>query len=68
MWKVENDIGSLFTVELPSDSEADGRTDTQKYMDALDDYYVSVLRAKDGEILNEKRYILPPTPITRFMV
>ena len=67
VWKVENDIGSLFTVELPSDSEGD-ETDTQKYMEALDDYYISVLRAKDGEILNEKRYILPPTPVTRFIV
>lgn len=65
MWKVENDIGSLFTVELPSGSEGE---ETQKYMESLDDYYVSVLRAKDGEILNEKRYILPPTPITRFIV
>ena len=30
----------------------------------LDDYYVSVVRTSDGNILNEKRYILPPTRVT----
>ena len=30
----------------------------------FDDYYIYVLRTHDGEILNEKRYILPPTRVS----
>lgn len=30
----------------------------------LEDYWVYVFRAEDGEILNERRYILPPTRLT----
>lgn len=32
----------------------------------LDDYYVYVMRSDNGNILNEKRYLLPPTPISEF--
>lgn len=34
----------------------------------LDDYYVQVVRADKGEFLNEKRYILPPTPLSEILV
>lgn len=34
----------------------------------LDDYYVSVLRTDKAQILNEKRYLLPPTPISQFVL
>ena len=34
----------------------------------LDEYYVSVLRTDDAQILNEKRYLLPPTPISQFIL
>ena len=34
----------------------------------LDEYYVSVVRTENGNILNEKRYILQPTPISQFIL
>lgn len=37
------------------------------YKKLLDEYYVSVVRTEDGNILNEKRYLLPPTPISQFV-
>ena len=33
----------------------------------LDEYYVSVVRTSKGNILNEKRYILPPTSLSQFL-
>lgn len=37
------------------------------YGKLLDEYYVSILRTENGEIQYEKRYFLPPTPISKFM-
>lgn len=34
----------------------------------LDEYYVYVMRTEKGNILNEKRYILQPTPISQFVL
>ena len=61
----------LFTVDLPDDfPQTDGELTpevVEEYRKVLEDYYITVLRAEDGIIQNEKRYILPPTPITEFM-
>lgn len=34
----------------------------------MDEYYVSVLRTDNGQFLNEKRYILPPTKVSQFVL
>lgn len=34
----------------------------------LDEYYVCVLRTEKGQILNEKRYLLKPTPLSEFFL
>ena len=34
----------------------------------LDEYYVSILRTDKGQFLNEKRYILPPTKLSEFVL
>ena len=46
--------------------QCDGSVESTK--NALDEYYVSILRTDNGEILNEKRYILPPTRISDAIV
>ena len=38
------------------------------FKDTLDEYYVSILRTEDGQFLNEKRYILPPTKVSEFVL
>ena len=69
------DTDNLFELDLPADMEDDqSLTPAQKeqreidaFKELLDDYYVSVVRTDNGNILNEKRYILQPTPISQFI-
>ena len=42
--------------------------ETEAFKSLLDDYYVQVFRTDKGEILNEKRYLLPPTQISQFIL
>lgn len=82
MWEEDDDgeidISSVFELDLPkSDGEIDldptlsDEEKEQKKMDAfkalLDEYYVCIVRSENGNILNEKRYILQPTPISQFV-
>ena len=53
-WSIDDD--DLFEVE---------RTFGESTMD---EYFVTVLRTENGQILNEKRYLLPPTPISKLLV
>ena len=48
----------LFEIEIPSDMDS---SDLDSFKSILSDYYITVARTDNGEILNEKRYILPPT-------
>lgn len=60
----------LFTIDLPEDFPQTGELDAEtieEYKRVLSDYYIAVLRTEDGVIQNEKRYILPPTPVTEFI-
>jgi len=34
----------------------------------LEDYYVYVFRSENGDVLNEKHYILPPTPASDLLL
>jgi len=72
------DIG-LFELDLPQSEQGIDEDDTltaaqkaQRKLDAfkklLDEYYVYVVRTENGNILNEKRYILPPTRISEFIL
>ena len=38
----------------------------EAYKNLLEEYYVYVLRTENGTILNEKKYILPPTKLSEF--
>ena len=40
----------------------------EKFKSILDEYYVSILRTDNGRFLNEKRYILPPTKLSEFVL
>lgn len=40
----------------------------EKFKSILDEYYVSILRTDNGQFLNEKRYILPPTKLSEFIL
>ena len=46
---------------IPDDS-------VEKFKSILDEYYVSILRTDNGQFLNEKRYILPPTKLSEFVL
>ena len=39
-----------------------------EFKSILDEYYVSILRTDNGQFLNEKRYILPPTKVSEFVL
>ena len=68
MDRIDNDTS--MTPEQKDEAKQKLRDD--KEMEAfkalLDDYYVSVLRTDKAQILNEKRYLLPPTPISQFVL
>lgn len=36
------------------------------YKELLDEYFITVVRTSDSDIMNEKRYLLPPTSLSRF--
>lgn len=38
------------------------------YREVLDQYYVSIVRTDNGNIINEKRYILPPTKMSEIIL
>ena len=40
----------------------------ERFKSILDEYYVSILRTDNGQFLNEKRYILPPTKVSEFVL
>ena len=65
----------LFELDLPRkvyDPSVDNpdvpTEDIDEFKALLDDYYVQVIRTSEGEILNEKRYLLPPTPLSQFIL
>ena len=60
-----------FELELPASTHGKSMTEQELadgFKEVLDDYYVTIVRADNGEFLNEKRYILPPTPLSEIMV
>ena len=74
MWDISK--ADLFEISLPqindgvSDPTATGKTlnDPDTFKNLLDEYYVSILRTDKGQFLNEKRYILPPTKLSEFVL
>ena len=50
----------------PEDKEIKESRRKEVFKTLLDEYYVSVMRTKGGHILNEKRYLLPPTRLSSF--
>ena len=56
----EHEFGDVFAI-----NEVQSSTNPQSL---LEDYYVCVLRTEDETILNEKRYLLPPTKMSDFML
>ena len=75
----EIDRENMFQLDLPVEEQKIDLDETlteeqreQKKLDAfkslLDEYYVYVMRTEEGNILNEKRYILPPTPLSQFIL
>ena len=36
--------------------------------EALSERFIYVLRTEDGNIRNERRYLLPPTPLSKFLL
>lgn len=77
-WIIDSERdGDFFELDLPVseqyiDDMPDGPEKEQERIEAfkalLDDYYVSVVRTNKGEFLNEKRYILPPTSLSEFIL
>lgn len=72
-WTV--DEKDAYELEVPrSEQEIDDIQDADRretrrrevFKTLLDEYYVSVMRTKGGHILNEKRYLLPPTRVSSF--
>ena len=83
VWEEDEDgnvkVDDLFELDIPRADQQIALDETltdeekeQRRLDAfkalLDDYYVSVARTENGDILNEKRYILPPTPLSQFIL
>ena len=75
----EIDRENMFQLDLPVEEQKidldEKLTDEQKeqkkldaFKSLLDEYYVYVMRTEKGDILNEKRYILPPTPLSQFIL
>lgn len=59
-----------FEISLP---QRNNETQTEQesiddFKALLDEYYVSILRTDNGQFLNEKRYILPPTKVSEFVL
>ena len=57
----------LFELDLPRDIASqltDQIREIEEFKKLLDEYYVYVLRTENGQILNEKRYLLPPTKLS----
>ena len=52
-----------FEIELQSDDAASA-DQLEAFKGKLDEYYVSVVRTDKGNFINERRYILPPTPLS----
>ena len=48
--------------------ESDPEDKIEQFKELLDEYYVCVLRTENGQILNEKRYLLKPTPLSEFFL
>ena len=63
VWEIPKEEG--FEIEVPDGLDLSS-SDNVKGL--LDDYYVSVFRTEGGEILNERRYLLQPTPISKFVL
>ena len=67
----------MFQLDIPRseqdiDDMEDGADKEQRKLDIfkslLDEYYVYVMRTENGNVLNEKRYILKPTPVSEFLL
>jgi len=59
-----------FEISLPQRND---ETQTQpetidEFKELLDEYYVCIMRTDKGQFLNEKRYILPPTKVSEFVL
>lgn len=75
LWKEDSKgaviTDDLFEIELPRDVTDLEGIDEEAYeaafRDVLDDYYVYVMRTENGEILNEKRYLLKPTSLAELI-
>ena len=57
-----------FEVTLPQSNGGEPDDSTEMFKSLLDEYYVSILRTDKGQFLNEKRYILPPTKLSEFVL
>ena len=73
VWSLDEDDG-WFEIAVPDQSHDDdcscddcdeGRLN--QFREQLDEYFVSVFRAEGGEMKNESRYLLPPTPLSKFI-
>lgn len=57
-----------FEVSLAQSNGGTPDDSIEKFKSILDEYYVSILRTDNGQFLNEKRYILPPTRVSEFVL
>lgn len=64
----EHDTDSMFEITMPQVNGGKPANDTDTFKAMLDEYYVSILRTDKGQLLNEKRYILPPTKLSEFVL
>lgn len=64
----EHDTNSMFEITLPQSNGGTPDDSTKMFKSLLDEYYVSILRSDKGQFLNEKRYILPPTKLSEFIL
>ena len=63
------DLSTLENVPSQSDDQGSWSDEQiESFKNVLSEYYVSILRTDNGRIMNEKRYILPPTPVSEFLV
>ena len=58
----------MFEVSLAQSNGGVPDDSVEKFKSILDEYYVSILRTDNGQFLNEKRYILPPTKVSEFVL
>lgn len=66
-WDVCED-SDPFEITLPQNNGGVPDGSTEMFKSMLDEYYVSILRSDKGQFLNEKRYILPPTKLSEFVL